>query len=420
MFMEILSLISELVSLSNLFSLISEELKMNEALKTTNSKKILVVNGILHGHFTCSVEIVRELAEMGHDVTCYVMDEFASRLNDIPVKKVVYSADVSEIAKRLPPDAPPFAINSFMFGKAIDVLITMLSQEQTDYDYYVFDSFFEIEEMNKILKLDPSKFVKIYSSFILTDEKLDLTEGRLMGLQATSQKYNINLHDFVGLHTTPNEFKKLILTSKYFHIRPEDTDDTCYFIGPHIEQRVVDNNFDFKKDENKKLLYISFGTIFGKDIAFYHHCIEAFRDSEEYQVIMSVGKFVDINQTFKDIPANFSIYNYVPQTQLLPEVDVFITHSGFNSTSEGFANGVPMVFVPQKYDQFDISRLVEKLNVGVFLNKKEIDITADVLRTAVKKAYDNREIFREGISKIIDSFKESRNNRTAIYEKVFE
>ena len=165
---------------------------MRETLRKTSSKKILVVNGILHGHFTCSVEIVRELAELGHDVTCYVMDEFAARLDDIPVKKVVYSADVSEIAKRLPPAAPPFAINSFMFGKAVDVLITLLLNDNTDYDYYVFDSFFDVEEMNKILKLDPSKFVKIYSSFILTDEKLDLTEGRLMGLQETNKKYNIN------------------------------------------------------------------------------------------------------------------------------------------------------------------------------------------------------------------------------------
>ncbi|WP_028518261.1 nucleotide disphospho-sugar-binding domain-containing protein [Ruminococcus flavefaciens] len=394
---------------------------MSETLMEKKSKKILVVNGILHGHFTGSVEIVRELASMGHDVTCYVMDEFAARLDDVPVKKVVYSADVSEIAKRLPPTAPPFAINSFMFGKAIDVLITLLLKDKTDYDYYVFDSFFDIEEMNKVLNIDPSKFVKICTSFILTDENLlDIMKGRLMGLQETNKKYNINLHDFVGLHVTPNKFKKLILTSKFFHLRPEDTDDTCYFIGPHIEKRVVDNSFDFKKDENKKLLYISLGTVFGKDLAFYHHCIEAFKDSEEYQVIVSVGKFVNIKQYFTEIPKNFSIYNYVPQTQLLPEVDVFITHAGFNSTSEGLANGVPMVLVPQKYDQFDVSRTVKRLNAGIFLNKNEIEITPDVLRNAVKEAYDNRENFKKGINEIMDSFKEARNNRKAIYEKVFE
>lgn len=392
---------------------------MNNTIKETNKKKILVLNGVLHGHFTCSVEIVRELAEMGYDVTCYVMDEFAARLDDIPVKKVVYSADVSEIAKRLPPYAPPFAINAFMIGKAIDVLLTLISKDETDYDYYLFDSFFDIEEMNKVLKIDPAKFVRIYSSFIFTDEKLDLTEGRMIGLQETNKKYNINLRDFVGLHITPNKFKKLILTSRFFHIRQEALDDTCYFIGPNIENRVVDESFDFKKDANKKLLFISLGTVFGKELEFYHRCIEAFKDSAEYQVILSVGKFVDIKQYFTEIPENFSIYNYVPQTQLLPEVDVFITHAGFNSISEGLANGIPMVLVPQKYDQFDNSRMIQKLNAGVFLNKNEIDITPEVLRKAVAEAYDNRESFQKGISDIIDSFNEARSSRKAIYEKVF-
>jgi len=274
--------------------------------------------------------------------------------------------------------------------------------------------------MNKVLKLDPSKFVKIYPSFVLTDEnQLDITKGRLIGLQATNQKYNINLRDFVGLLFAGEKYKKLILTSKFFHLRPEDTDDTCFFIGPNIEQRNIDTSFDFKKDENKKLLFISLGTIFGKDLDFYHQCIEAFRDSEEYQVIMSVGKFVDIAKTFSDIPSNFTIYNYVPQTQLLPEVDVFITHAGFNSTSEGLASGAAMVLVPQAVDQFDVARVVEKLNAGIALNKHEINITADIIKKAVDDAYANRENFKKGTKEILDSFEAARNDRKAIYAEIF-
>ncbi|MBQ6211470.1 MAG: hypothetical protein IJJ57_01085 [Ruminococcus sp.] len=384
----------------------------------TPGKKIAVLNGILHGHFTGSVEVVRELSALGYDVTCFVTEEFADRLNDIPVKKVVYSADVSEVAKRLPSYAPPFAINSFMVGRATYEVIELLMKDETDYDYYIVDAFFDIEEMNKVLKRDPSKFVMIYPSFILTDEN-QFDNARLVGLQWTSQHYNINLRDFVGLIFTPNNFKKLVLTSRFFHLRPEDTDDKTYFIGPHIEQRVTDTNFSFKKDENKKLLFISLGTIFGRDLEFYHRCIEAFRDSDEYQVLMSVGKFVDIEKTFTDIPSNFTIYNYVPQTQLLPEVDVFITHAGFNSTSEGMASGAAMVLVPQAVDQFDVARVVEKLGAGIALNKHEVDITTDMIRKAVDDAYNNRDSFKEGVKKIIDSFADARNDREAIYAEVF-
>ena len=386
--------------------------------KETKKKKIFFANGVLHGHFTGSVEVARELAEMGHEVTCYVTDEFADRLNDVPVKKVVYSADVSEIAKWLPPSAPAFAINSFLIGKATDIVMLLLMQDQTDYDYYIFDAFFDIEEMNKVLWLDPEKILILYPSFVLTDEN-QFDNARLCGLYAISQKYHINLHDFVGLIFTPNRYKKLILTSKFFHLRPEDTDETCYFIGPHIENRVVNADFDFQKDENKKLLFISLGTIFGKDLEFYHRCIEAFRDSEEYQVIMSVGKFVNIEESFPDIPENFTIYNYVPQTQLLPEVDVFITHAGFNSTSEGLASGAALVLVPQAVDQFDVAKVIQRLNAGIELNKRDIDITADIIKKAVDDAYSNRESFKAGTKAIIDSFREARHNRKAIYEEIF-
>lgn len=82
-------------------------------------------------------------------------------------------------------------------------------------------------------------------------------------------------------------------------------------------------------------------------------------------------------------------------------------------------NGIPMVLIPQKYDQFDVSRTIQKLHAGIFLNKNETDITAEVLRNAVQEAYDNKETFQKGIRKIMDSFQDARNNRTAIYEKVF-
>ena len=390
---------------------------MSGILKTAKPKKIAVLNGILHGHFTGSVEVVRELNEMGHDITCFVIDEFAPRLN-VDVKKVVYSADVSDCVKKLAPTDPPFAINAYLVGRATDTLIQLLLNDKTDYDYYIIDAFFDITEMNKVLKIDPSKFIIIYPSFILTDEN-QFDNSREQGLQETNEKYGIQLHDFVGLIFTPNKYKKLLLTSKFFHLRPEDTDDTCYFLGPNIEQRNIDNSFSFKKDENKKLLFISLGTIFGKDLGFYHQCIEAFRDSDDYQVLMSVGKFVNIEETFKDIPDNFTIYNYVPQTQLLPQVDVFITHAGFNSTSEGLASGAAMVLVPQAVDQFDVARVVEKLNAGIALNKHEINITADVIKNAVDEAYAKKDFFRKGTGDIIDSFNEARSHRFERYEEIF-
>ena len=382
------------------------------------AKKILVVCGIFHGHFTTSVEVVRELVALGYDVTCYVNEEFAPRLNVENVKKVVYSDDVSDMKSFIPADAPAFAINSCRVGRATDKVISMIVEEKTQYDYYVFDLFFELEEMNKVMKLDPEKLISLYVSYVLTDYDQN-DPRRAFGLVATNKKYNINLIDFVAYIFIPNRFKKLIPSSRYFHLRAEDTDDTSYFIGTNIEKRDPDPNFSFKKEEGKKLLYVSLGTIFGKDVIFYHRVIEAFKDSEEYQVLMSVGRHVNIAETFKDIPKNFTILNYVPQTQLLPEVDVFITHAGYNSTTEAMTAGVPLVMVPQAVDQFDVAKVTQNLNAGIELNKLEIDITSDIIKKAVNDAYDNRETFKKNMAVIVESLAEARSKRPEIFAEVF-
>ena len=381
------------------------------------SKNILMVNGIFHGHFTGSVGLIRELVSLGHNVTCYVLDEFGERIKGVGARVVVYNVDRDELKKLIPPQYPAIAINPLIFSRAYDHIFTLLSKDDTKYDYYIFESFFDIKEMNKVLKIPSDKIVLYCICPIFTDQ--DLTDpGRKNGLIYADKKYNLDLHDFVQIHYIPNKFKKLILTSKLFHLRSENTDDTCYFMGPFVEKRKIDENFKFTKDKNKKLIYISLGTIFNNQEKFFFNCIEAFKDSEEYQVIISVGKFIDINE-FKDVPKNISVFPYVPQTQLLTDVDIFITHGGINSIQEGLLSGIPLILVPQKCDQFDNAKRIEELEAGISLDKNKIEITVDVLKDAVNNIIVNREKYKKGIERIVESFKEAKNNRKNIYEKIF-
>ena len=124
-------------------------------------KNILVVNGCLDGHFTGSVGIVKELVSLGHNVTCYVFDEYADRLKDAGAKLVIYTVDRSKF--KIDKNAPPFAIQAFVFAAAFDAIMTLLLTEKIKYDYYIFDSFFDINEMNKVLKIPTNKFASICS-----------------------------------------------------------------------------------------------------------------------------------------------------------------------------------------------------------------------------------------------------------------
>ena len=131
---------------------------------------------------------------------------------------------------------------------------------------------------------------------------------------------------------------------------------------------------------------------------------------------MSVGKAVDIKQ-FGDVPKNISIYNYVPQVQLLADVDIFITHGGLNSTQEGLLAGIPLIVIPQNYDQFDNAKRVVQLEAGISLDKNKIEV--DVLKKAVNDIVSNFGKYKNGVAKIVKSLKDSADNRKNIYKKLF-
>ena len=53
------------------------------------------------------------------------------------------------------------------------------------------------------------------------------------------------------------------------------------------------------------------------------------------------------------------------------------------------------------------------------MDRNKIEITVDVLKDAVNKINTNREKYKKGIERILQSYKEARDNRKSIYEKIF-
>ena len=212
---------------------------------------------------------------------------------------------------------------------------------------------------------------------------------------------------------------KLILTSKFFN--PDNyalTDKSFYFIGPSIENREIDYTFNFKKDENKKLIYISLGTIVPKKVDFFKKCIKAFGNSKEFQVILSVGKTLDIME-FGDLPDNIYVYNYIPQIQVLDYTDIFITHGGINSIYEALLlKNLPLIIVPAMDDQFYNAEKIAKSGAGITLNIE--NVTSEILLNSVYELLKNKEKYKIGVNKIVESFKEARNERKKIYEELFK
>ena len=83
--------------------------------------------------------------------------------------------------------------------------------------------------------------------------------------------------------------------------------------------------------------------------------------------------------------------NFVPQLEILQQVDVFITHGGMNSVHEGLYFGVPEIVIPSHFEQLLNGKRVVETGCGILLgsHKRYGKAAAEELRGALKKVLND-------------------------------
>jgi MGT family glycosyltransferase len=191
----------------------------------------------------------------------------------------------------------------------------------------------------------------------------------------------------------------IVFTSKFFQPLGDAFGGTFHFVGTSIYDR-REGEINLGKD--KKIIYISLGTIHNDDLKFYKSCVEAFKDSN-FTVVMSIGHRFS-HEDLKNIPNNFIVKNYIPQLEVLKKASVFISHGGMNSVNESLYFGVPLIVIPQTDEQKLNGIRVKELGGGFLLSKTKI--TKNLIFKAVTKVMVNKK-FSENAKKIGNSFKTS-------------
>ena len=197
-----------------------------------------------------------------------------------------------------------------------------------------------------------------------------------------------------------NATNTIVYTSRFFQPCSETFSDRYHFIGPLMRPIAS----PLTKTAGKTV-YVSMGTV-NQNCGFYHNCIQALGNTD-WQVIVSMGSNPE---QFPDLPENIQVYRFVDQMAVLAISDVFVTHCGMNSVSEGLYDRVPLVLFPQTPEQNAVARRVEELKAGVRLKSVS---EADIL-DAVNKVLDDPS-YRENASRISDSFRSCGGAEEAVH-----
>jgi MGT family glycosyltransferase len=362
--------------------------------------KIIFIGAPAHGHVNPTLPVVQELVQRGEQVLYYNQEAFREQIERTgaifhPYPDTGISAE--RIAELLQHGNLVNVSSLILEGteKLLPFTLTELEREQPD--VVIFDSLALWGKMATTQLNMPS--IGSITHFILDVPSMGLTPRELFRMlrlflppvpRLLVRRFRLQrrYRDAYPAQTPLFPMRgdlNIVFTLRDLQAPVPVIDDTFRFVGPSINPHVRSSELPFEIAGNEPVVYISLGTIHNANLDFYHACFDAFRDVPA-QFILSAGTHTDLNQ-LEPIPANFVVRPTVPQLEVLKQTSVFITHGGMNSIHEGLYYGVPLIVVPQQFEQLLNARTVASRGAAVILGKQMMGqtITADELHQALRQ-----------------------------------
>jgi MGT family glycosyltransferase len=132
--------------------------------------------------------------------------------------------------------------------------------------------------------------------------------------------------------------------------------------------RTTDEAFDLPealraRPDGSALVYLSLGSLGSADVDLMRRLVEVLGRTP-HRYIVSTGP----QHAEYDLADNMWGQEFLPQTSILPLVDLVITHGGNNTTTEALHFGKPMIVLPLFWDQYDNAQRVHETGHGIRLD----------------------------------------------------
>ncbi len=136
---------------------------------------------------------------------------------------------------------------------------------------------------------------------------------------------------------------------------------------------------------SSKLIYLSLGSLGSADVELMRRLISVLGKSE-HRFIVSMGP----QHEELELAENMVGAQFLPQTNIISQVDLVITHGGNNTVTEALHFGKPMILLPLFWDQYDNAQRMHELGFGVRL--ATYSFAENELHSAIEKLLNDAEL----------------------------
>ena len=287
-----------------------------------------------------------------------------------------------------------------------------------------------VEAMNSIRSLGRPKMNKIFKAYKKYNKKLVYffkqlpLKYKIKFTISNLINYRISDEEFNSFVAPVNEWMEIISCPKDFDFPDVKRNSTVHYIGPCIRNKDLDENlFKLEKDNNKEIIFVCLGSqtarIYKTCETFFLKIFElmALPEMKNIHVILSMGSKFE-TEKFGKIPENVSLYEWIPQIEALKISSAAIIHGGLGSVKECIYYGVPMIVLPDKYDQPANAQRIESHGLGVQGNLENISV--DNLKSLVNRIL-NDSVIKENVTRMQNIFrnKEEQQEGALLIEEYY-
>jgi UDP:flavonoid glycosyltransferase YjiC (YdhE family) len=140
--------------------------------------------------------------------------------------------------------------------------------------------------------------------------------------------------------------------------------------------------------EGPPLVYVTFGTVFNRDLDLIATVVEGVR-TLPVEVVVTLGPGNEPG-ALGDQPANVQVAEYIPQADLLPRCAAVVSHAGSGTFLAALAQGLPQLVLPQAADQFLNANAAARAGVAREIPPGEV--TAERVRDELARVLDEPSI----------------------------